>query len=366
MWLLVSIFSVTIAFKRESKERKLKHLVLSSVAVLAAASLLIAGCGQSAPAPTSAPASPTKATEQSKPAAKTDYPAGKPINMIVPWAAGGANDIVSRALAAGMEKELNTSIPVVNKAGAGGQIGMADAASAKPDGYTIVNTALPSIISTYLEADRKSTYNQSSFQPIALQSVDPIAIVVKADSPYKTLKDLIDAAKSNPEKVTVGSNGVMSINHMTILQLQKAAGVKFAIVQFNGGSEQPTALLGGHIDVAFDLSGVFIPQVKSGNVRVLAIADTQDNKYLPGVPTIQSAGYNVNFSSLRAFSVHSATPKPIVDVLAAAAKNVITSDAHVKKMEEAGIGVRYMDPDGVSKAWAEQEDVVSKLMAENK
>lgn len=356
----------------------MKRLVVSSVAVLAAASLLIAGCGQSAPAPTSASASPTKATEQAKPteqakaaaqlspAAKTDFPAGKPINMIVPWAAGGPNDIVSRALAAGMEKELNTSIPVVNKAGAGGQIGMTEAANAKPDGYTIVNTALPSIISTYLEADRKATYNRKSFQPIALQSVDPITIAVKADSPYKTFKDLIDAAKANPEKIKVAANGVMSINHMTILQLQKAAGVKFAIVQFNGGSEQPTALLGGHVDVGFDLSGVFVPQIKAGMLRALAIADTQENKYLPGVPTIKSAGYDVNFSSLRAFSVRSDTPKPIVDILAAAAKKVITSDAHVKKMEEAGIGVRYMDPDGVSKLWAEQEDVVSKLVAENK
>lgn len=359
----------------------MKRPFATLAAITVAVSLLIAGCSQAAPAPTpapkaaepakaaapaaaptqaAAPAAPTKAPEAAK---KVDFPQkGKAINILIPWPTGGGNDITARLLAAGMEKDLGTPVQVVNKPGAGSQVGIAEGATSKPDGYTLVNTAIPNTIGIYLEPERKATFDRKSFIPVALHTLDPITIAVNAKSPYKSLKDLIDYAKANPGKLKAGTGGLMGVQHLAILLFQKATGAKFSIVHFDGGAQQVTNLLGEHIDVVFDFPPSVLPQVKSGNVRALGVLDTQEFKYLPGVPTLASQGFNINFSTARIFSVPAGTPKEIVDILSGSIKRVIAMEDQQKKLDEMGIVARYMDSAEASKYWEEKEAEIAPLI----
>jgi len=236
----------------------------------------------------------------------------------VPWDAGGINDVTARALAAGVEKELGTQIQVVNKPGAGSQIGLTEIAKAKPDGYTLGIVTLPTAINTYLEPDRKAVYTRKDFESLALHTIDPVTITVKTDSPYKTIKDLIDAAKAKPESIKAADIGVLSGKHLAILDLQKATDAKFAIVHFSGGSQAMTALLGGHIDVNFCTAGEVPSQFKAGEVRILGILDKQPSKFYPGITTAESQGYKVYSTSSRGWAAPAGTPKPIMDKLSSA------------------------------------------------
>lgn len=295
-----------------------------------------------------------------------DFPArGKSISMLVGSSAGGSTDVGARILAAAMEKELaatGTRIQVENKPGAGWQIGLTALARARADGYTIGFTILPQTITNYLDPDRKAVFTRKSFQPLGMQVVDPGVVVVKASSPYKSLKDLLDAAKAAPAKIRASATGILGDDHLAVLQLQKLADVKFAIVQFDGSAPSMTALLGGHIDAYFGNIGDTVPQFKAGEVRVLALMDDEESPLLPGVKTTFAQGFKLESSSSRGLSAPAGTPREQVDFLAAAIKKAIDNPEHLKKMQEQGLTVRYMDPAKMEAYWAAMEEQIQPLM----
>ena len=302
--------------------------------------------------------STTPSGEIQKPA---DWPK-KSVSIIVPADAGGATDVGIRLLAPGLEKRLGTSIVVVNKPGGGTQIGTTEIAQAKPDGYTIGATLLPATITTYLDPERKAAFTMDSFAPIGLHVFDPGTIAVAADSKYKTLKDLIDDAKANPEKIKIGDTGILGDDHLSILQLQKLTGVKFSIVHFTGGTTQLAALLGGHIDVGVDNVGMYTSQVKSGKVRVLAVTDKERSKFLPDVPTAEEQGVKLYSSSSRPLSAPKGTPKEIVWFISKAMEESMKDPEHIQKMDEQGLTLKYMNPDQLEKYWRDFEEQVKPLM----
>jgi len=357
---------------------EMKRLLTVLAASGIVAGLLLAGCSQLAPAPaaTKAPAAPATAAPAAAPAIalttataptaakKVDYPAkGRSINMIVPWPAGGGVDIGTRLLAPYLEKELGIPVQVANKAGASGQIGEMEMLKSKPDGYTICATLVPGTITVYLDQERKATYGRKDFQPIALHVSEPAILVVKGDSPYKTAKDFIEAAKANPEKVKISSSGIMSPAHMATLQFQKVTGTKLAIVQFDGAAPALTALLGGHVDANIGWGGNFVGPAKSGDIRVLGVMDSQRSQFFPNVPTMEEIGYTVSFSSARGFSVPAGTPKEIVDILDGAFKKAINNDEHKKKIEEASLPLKYMDAAQYGAYWDQTEAIIKPMMA---
>lgn len=360
--------------------RRLFTLILAAVAVV---SLLVAGCSQAPPAPaTQAPKAtePTKAAEPAKaaeptkaaapaqptaaPAAKVDFPEkGKVITMLVHWAAGGSSDVGARILAAGMEKELGTTVEVVNKAGAGGQIGYTALTEAKPDGYTIGSTNYPSAIITYLDPDRKASYSRKNFELLALHVVDPGIIAVKADSPYKSVKDVVEAAKANPKKIRISTTGLQSDEHFAALQLQKMTGAQFAIVHFAEGiAKAKAAFLGGHVDVLFANVGDAPSLMQGGDIRVLGVMDSEPSRFLPDVKTFEQQGYKLYNSSSRGFSAPAGTPKEIVDILSGAIKKVVATEEHQKKMADMGLTLRYMDPVQYKAYWDEYENMFRELL----
>lgn len=361
----------------------MRRLIIAMALLVAA--LLSASCSQPAATPTPVPkaaaseptkpaavAQPTKpaaaAAPTAAPAAKaTDFPAkGKPISMIVPWAPGGSNDVMARLVAPLLEKELGTPVQIVNKAGAGSQLGLAELALAKPDGYSVGVIVLPPAINIYLDPERKSTFARKDLQPLAVAASDITATFVKADSPYKTMKDLVDAAKATPEKVKIGDAGVSSSTNMTTLALQNASGAKFAIVHMDGDAPQVTAILGGHLDAGQSSVTGVMAQVKAGGVRVIGTSAKEQSQFFPEVKPLVEQGYNVVLPISRGFGAPAGVPKDVLDVLNAAFKKVITSEEYKKKALDAGLEPVYLGPAEYDAQWTEVETQVKPILEEIK
>jgi tripartite-type tricarboxylate transporter receptor subunit TctC len=294
-------------------------------------------------------------------ASAAEYPQkDKAIQVMVHWSAGGSSDTGARLMAKGLEKELGTSVLVVNKPGAGGQIGYTALSQAKPDGYTIGSTNFPSAISSYLDSSRKAIYNRQSFALLALHVVDPGIIAVKADSPFKTLQDVVDAAKAAPKKIRVNTTGIQSDEHFSTLWLEQLSGAQFARVHMKGSAPSVTAALGGKIEVY--CGNVGDPQVRGSEFRVLGVMDRERSPFLPEVKTFEEQGYKIYFGASRGFAAPAGTPKDIVNILSKAMGNVINTDEHKQKMRNLGLTLRYMDPEGYSKYWSAFEEKMRELM----
>jgi putative tricarboxylic transport membrane protein len=279
----------------------------------------------------------------------------KAVQMMVAYPAGGSTDIAARIVAAIAEKDLRQSIVVVNKAGAGGQVGWTEMSRAKPDGYYIGFINLPALNTVILDPDRKAAFKEDAFVPVINQVLDPGIIWVKGDSPYKNLKDLIDAAKKNPQKISAATTGILSDDHLAILMMEEAApGAMFRIVHFDGGAPVMTAVMGGHIDCAFDNVGSVFRRIRTGELRALAVMDEQRSPFIPDVPTMRELGYpSVISSSTRGIAVPKGTPQPVVNRLAQSLKKAMDDPEHLKKMEEAGLQLRVMVGEEYAKYYRE-------------
>jgi tripartite-type tricarboxylate transporter receptor subunit TctC len=267
----------------------------------------------------------------------------KSIDLIVPSTAGGSADLVARLLGPGMERELGIPVRVVNRVGAGNQVGVSELARSKKDGYTFGITNLPHTPLLYLNPDRK-------------------AVAVKADSPYKTMRELIDAAKANPEKIKIATLGIYGPEHLRIIQLQKLTGAKFANVNFDGIAASRTALLGGHIDVVFSTSAGLGGTIKSGHVRLLGVMDTQPTRFAPDVKTLKSMGYNIRSVLNLPVSLPAGTPREIVNILTSAAKKTVESEEFKQKAEAVGATPRYLNPEELGELWDEMEAELRTLL----
>ncbi len=373
----------------------MKRLLVALVAL----SLAIAGCTAApTPAPTAAPAKPAAPAAPAAPTAapaaqataapaaqataapaaqptaapaaqptaapaKLNYPEkGRSVTVIVPWDPGSTNDLTSRMLADQLTKDTGTNFEVVNKAGATTQIGMTECANAKPDGYTLCLNSLQTTISVYLDAERKAAFSRKSLQPIASLINDPFVLFVQGDGPFKTVKDLVDASKAKPESVKAGTNGVMSPSHMSWLLFEKAAGVKFAAVHFNGGGPNVTALLGGHVDASSTTPGGTFDHLKSGKVRALAVFDQVKSPFLPDVAPITTLGYNAIMLRSSGWDAPAGTPMPIVEYLGSAIQKALTNPDMVKKLADQGVTVQYLPVKDYNTLWDQAEKDVKAIL----
>jgi tripartite-type tricarboxylate transporter receptor subunit TctC len=315
-----------------------RRFLSASTAGIALAGLLFAGASQ--PVFAATPAYPEK---------------GKTIQIIVPFGAGGSTDVQTRIIAEFMSRDLGANIEVVARPGAGSQIGLQQLATAKPDGYTIGITNNPTSMGVYLMPSRKATFNRASFAPIGLFVFDPETIAVKADGPYKTFKDLIDAARAKPRTIRATTNGMFSDDHMAIATVQKALGIQFATVHYDGSAEEVVALLGGKSDAAFMGIGATLSQVKAGTMRHIAVMDDAPNPILPGVPTLKSLGVDFVIGSSRGLSAPAGTPKEIIAVLEASLAKAMKDPVVVQKITGMGTPIRYLNAADFAKFWADME-----------
>jgi tripartite-type tricarboxylate transporter receptor subunit TctC len=270
------------------------------------------------------------------------YPT-RPISIMVPSIAGGGTDVGARILAAVAEKKMGQPLVVVNKPGAGTQIGFTELSRQKPDGYYVGFVLLPAINTIILDPERKAIFNFDSFVPIINQVQDVGLIWVRAESPYKTLKDLIEDAKKRPGEIRVSTTGILSDDHLAILMMEQAAGVKFRIVHFDGGPQQLTATLGGQVDVSFDNVGGVALKIRGGAVRGLAVMDKERSKFLPEVPTTMELGYpTVISSSTRGLMGPKGIPEPIIKKIQEVFLDAMKNPEHMDKMDKVALGVKPM------------------------
>jgi len=276
------------------------------------------------------------------------------VTMIVPFPPGGVADIVGRPLAAMMEKSLKQPVVIVNRTGAGGALGMREVARAAPDGYTILMGL--SSISIFPVSERvngkQPAYELKDFAPIALVTADPTVLVVRADSPYKSVKDFVAAAKANPGKINYSSSGVYGTLHVAMEIFANAAGIKLFHVPYGGGGPAITALLGGQVEASAQGPAAAIGQIKGGKMRALAGWGTERLKLLPDLPTFKELGYqDVEFYIWSGVFAPAATPAPIVSKLRESVKAAATSEDFRNAMEKVSTPVHYLDAPEFAKYW---------------
>src|SRR5688500_10527539 len=284
--------------------------------------------------------------------AQDPYPS-KPITMIVPFPPGGVADIVGRPLASQMEKALKQPVVVTNRTGAGGAVGMTAAAKAAPDGYTVLMTL--SSISIFPVSDpingKAAPYEIKDFAPIALLTADPTVLVVRADSPYKTIQDFIAAAKANPNKINYSSSGVYGTLHVAMEMFANAAGIKLFHVPYQGGGPALTALLGGQVEALASGPGPAAAQMKGGKVRALASWSTERLPLLPEIPTFKELGYDAEFYIWSGVFAPAATPTPVLDRLRAVVREAANSPDFKSVMDKVQTPVSYLDAPAFRTYW---------------
>ncbi len=298
--------------------------------------------------------------------AQAAYPS-KPITMIVPFPAGGLADIVGRPVAEAMSRDLGQPVIIENKGGAGGGIGMSLAAKAPPDGYTVL-MALSSF-SVIPEADtllgRAPMYSFASLRPIARITADPTVLAVRAEAPWKTVKDFVEDAKKRPGAINYGSSGNYGTMHVPMEILAQNAGIKLTHVPFTGAAPAVVALLGGQIDAVSSGPATVLQHVKAGKLRVLGHWGSGKLESMPEVPSLKDAGYNAEYAQWSGLFIPAATPEPIAQRLRAAAR-AAANDPKVKEViGNAGSPILYQDtPDFEKYVQADVKrmaDVVKKI-----
>lgn len=279
--------------------------------------------------------------------------AGKPITLVVPSTAGGGTDTATRLIAPLLEKDLGVPIEVVNKPGASMQIGLGYVAQSKPDGHTLIMLVLPTAASGYLDAERQSPVGRDSFLPIGLYYGAPFAVVVTSESPYKTLADVVEAAKANPGKIKAGTSGFMATGHFAALAFENGTGTKLATVNFQGGGPQLTALLGGHTDVSMNSIGELVTQYKAGTLRILGVMSEERDPNLPDVPTVAEAGFpDVEpIGSYIGMAAPAGTPQAVIDRMSGALKKAMEDPTVKERMTEYGNTLTYLDPEEYKVFW---------------
>jgi tripartite-type tricarboxylate transporter receptor subunit TctC len=256
----------------------------------------------------------------------------RPITVVAPFPPGGVADLTARPVAAALEKVLKSPVPVVNKTGAAGAVGMQFVAASKPDGYTLL-LALSSI-SIIPEADkifdRKPAFTVDQFAPIALISADPTILVVPADKPWKTAQEFIEDAKKRPGQISYSSSGIYGTLHMAMELLSHAAGIKMRHIPATGAGPAMTAILGGHVDALASGPAVVIPHIKSGKLRALAGWGERRVAAMPEVPTFKELGYpDAEFYIWAGLFAPKGTPEPVLARLREATRAAV-ADADFK------------------------------------
>ena len=290
------------------------------------------------------------------------FPA-KEVQIIVPYAAGGATDLVFRALAASTSKYLGKAVVVVNKPGGGGAVGFTDAMQAKPDGYTLVTAITPI---TILPHQVKTAFTYRDFEPIINVVLDPAMFQVRSDAPWKTLQEFLDYARQNPGMITVGNSGAGGGVHLIALAFEKSAGVKFNHIPFAGGGPSVTALLGGHVNAVSVSPPEGIPHVKAGKLRIIALFSEKRMADFPNVATVSEQGVPFTMSQWRGLAAPKGTPPEVVKILHDAFKKGMEDPAFMKNATEMSVQLAYLGPADFGKLMAADNERYAKLVAEIK
>ena len=278
----------------------------------------------------------------------------RPVTIVNAFPPGGANDLVTRPIAAALEPVFKQPVVVETKAGAGGQVGAQFAAAARPDGYTILSHN--NGISGYAEVDklfgRPPKTQRSDFIPLARLMADPVLLLVNEQQPHKTLKDFIDDAKKRPGAIVYSSGGLYGATHLPVAMFEKATGVpKMRHLPTAGGGPAITAILGNNAQMSTQTITASLQHVKSGKLRALANFSATRSKALPDVPTMKELGYDVEYYLWVGLFAPKGTPAPVVSALAAAIEKAANTDTFTGALDKLGLERGYLNAADFAKFW---------------
>ena len=262
----------------------------------------------------------------------------KEVQIIIPWAAGGATDLIFRALAATTGKYLAKAVVVVNRPGGAGAVGYTEGMQAKPDGYILTAAVTPL---TIVPHQVKTAFTYNNFAPILNVVDDPSMFLVRSDAPWKSLKEFLDYARKNPDMITVGNSGAGGGVHLVALAFERAAGVKFNHIPFAGGGPSVTAILGGHVNVVSVSPPEGISQVQAGKLKIIALFANKRLEMFPDVPTVKEQGVDFAMGMWRGLVTPQGTPPEVIKKLHDAFKKGMEDPVLIKNAKDMAVNLSY-------------------------
>ena len=289
----------------------------------------------------------------------------KPIRLVTPFAPGGSTDAVGRLLAPKLSERLGQNVLIENRPGAGGMIGSAMVARATPDGHTLL---MPSGAFTAQAASvKKLPYDAlNDFDWVTMMLTYPFVVVVKGDSPMRTMGDLISEAKRRPSKLNYGSVGIGSVFHLAAELFNSMARVETVHVPFKGGAEPVTALMGGQIDVIFTTLTGATPHINAKRMWPLAVTSLERSRHLPDVPTAAQTLPGFEVTSFAGIAAPRGTPRPVIERLNKAFREALTDPEINKRLTDLGGDVQPSTPEALRRHAAAEIAKWSRIVAERK
>jgi tripartite-type tricarboxylate transporter receptor subunit TctC len=288
-----------------------------------------------------------------------EYPT-KTIQIINPFPPGAVTDIVARIVAPKMSTILGQQVIIVNKAGGGGAVGIQAAKDAAPDGYTILVTPPPILLIPLV--NKNSNFGMKDFAPLALATSSPNTTVVNADAPWKTLEEFIADAKKNPGQLTYGSAGPGTTPHFIGELVKLKTKIDLTHVPLGSESAAATAVLGGHVNIAFLTLGTTRSHIEGGTMRALAVASGRRLKDFPNIPTTVEKGFpELNLKIWVGFFAPVKTPAPIVKRFAGALSDALKDPEVISHIEKAQALVENLGPQEAAKFYGEEEQKWSEV-----
>jgi tripartite-type tricarboxylate transporter receptor subunit TctC len=296
------------------------------------------------------------------PVVRAEFPE-HPISLILPTPPGGVADMNARPIAKYLSEALRQPVVVVSKPGVGGALAYSSVARANPDGYTMLLGL--STISVLPEADRINgrtpSYALDQLTPVALLSAEPLMLLVRNDSPWRTVNDLVEDARKRPTKISYASSGNYGAIHFPMEMLAKAASINMLHVPYSGGGPALLALLGGQVDVTAAGPAAAKAAAADGRVRIIAHWGGQRIAMLPDVPTLKERGFDAEYYLWAGLFVPASTPPAIVDALRAAVRRSVTLPAYKEDMDKVNIPMKYMDGPEFAEFWKRDADTLVNL-----
>ncbi len=293
--------------------------------------------------------------------AQAQYPE-RAVTLIVPYGAGGGTDVTARLLARDLETALGRPVVVQNIAGGGGWLGWGTLAAASPDGYTLGYLNVPSMYAGYSDPKigRKETLD--SFTPLMNHVIDYNVWAVKTDSPFKTVKDVVEAALKSPDQISITTYGAGSDDHLGILGMQVETGARFTVIHMRSTADGKTQALGGHVNVLGANISEIAEEVKAGQLRVLGVMAAERSRFVPDAPTFKEQGYNQNWSVSRGVAGPAGLPKDVEAKLVTALDAIISSREHQAKAEGLSLAPSAIKGEAYRAFLKENEASTRKLM----
>jgi tripartite-type tricarboxylate transporter receptor subunit TctC len=288
----------------------------------------------------------------------------KPVTVIVPWAVGGASDLLFRAVAASFPKYANGQQLIVrNVEGASSVVGMTEYMSARPDGYTIAMWATAQTIRTQMA---QAPYEATDFRSLFSAVEDSPYILVHRDSPFKTVNDLVDYAKANPGRLTMGNSGAGGGNHLAALQFSIATGIDVNHIPFGGGSQSAQATLAREVDCSMNVPAEGLASVDSGDLRILAIIGDKKMAAYPNVPTTVEMGLNVINKQTRGAVILKTVPDGIARRFEDIFKQICADPEFQTSLRNLSMNPLYADGATYDKMIADENELYKKIIQDNK